>query len=93
MASVFAFHRLDALDAMQAVDDPDQMPGLITVQTDDWIDSLSVIKATCARLDDGLRYRDVVVHIGAQQQTKVLTRAEASERGTPYRDPLPRLAG
>lgn len=78
-----------ALDAMQAARNPDQMPGLITVQTDDWIDSLSAVKATCARLDDGLRYRDVVVHIGAKQQTKVLTRAEAGGRGAPYRDLAP----
>lgn len=78
----------DALDAMAAaaVGDPDKMPGLITVQTDDWIRSLAAIGAKCARLDDGLRYRDVVIHAGAQQATGVLTRAEAAGRGAPYRD-------
>jgi hypothetical protein len=82
----------DALDAMlvAASGSPDRMPGLITVQTDAWIDRLSSIGAKCARLDDGLRYRDVVIHIGAQQQTKVLARALAGERGAPYRDLPPR---
>lgn len=82
----------DALDAMQATaaGNPDQMPGLITVQTDDWIRSLSAIGAKCARLDDGLRYRDVVIHIGAHQRSKVLTRAEAGGLGSPYRDVMSR---
>jgi hypothetical protein len=81
-----------ALDSMQraAGAAANQMPGLITVQTDEWIDRLSAVGAKCARLDDGLRYRDVVIHVGAQQQTKVLTRSEAGERGAPYRDPTPR---
>ena len=82
----------DTLDAMQqaAGGDADRMPGLITVQTDDWIDRLSAVGAKCARLDDGLRYRDIVIHIGSKQETKVLTRAEAGERGAPYRDLTPR---
>ena len=82
----------DALDAMQqaAGGDANRLPGLITVQTDDWIDRLSAVGAKCARLDDGLRYRDIVIHIGAQQETKVLTRAEAGERGEAYRDLTPR---
>ena len=81
----------DTLDAMQtAAGDADRLPGLITVQTNDWINSLSAVGAKCARLDDGLRHRDVVVHIGAQQETKVLTRAEARERGAPYRDLTPK---
>lgn len=81
-----------ALDAMllSAGENAAQMPGLITVQTDDWIDRLSAVGAKCARLDDGLRYRDVVIHIGAQQETKVLTRAEAGELGAPYRVPTPK---
>lgn len=82
----------DALDAAveAAGSDPTLLPGLITVHTDDWIDRTSGVGATCARLDDGLRYRDVVIHIGADQQTRVLTRAEAGERGAPHRDPTPR---
>jgi hypothetical protein len=82
----------DALDAMAAAagDNPDQMPGLITVQTAEWIASLSAIHATCARLDDGLRHRDIQVHIGSSQPTDILTRAEAGERGAPYRDLTPK---
>lgn len=76
-----------ALNAMQAaaIDDAGK-PGLITVNTADWIGNLDRVKATCARLDDGLRHRDIRIHIGSQQATKVLTRAEAGERGEPYRD-------
>lgn len=82
----------DALDAMLAAagGDTDRLPGLITVQTNDWINSTSAIGAKCARLDDGLRHRDIVIHIGAQQQTKVLTRADAGERGAPYRELTPK---
>lgn len=82
----------DTLDAMHAAsgENPARAPGLITIHTDAWIESLSAVKATCARLDDGLRYRDVVVHIGSAQETRVLTRGEAVERGAPYRDLKPR---
>lgn len=82
----------DALDAMHAASagEPAKAPGLITVHTDDWIESLSGIRAACARLDDGLRYREVVVHIGAEQETRVLARGEANDRGAPYRDLKPR---
>lgn len=81
----------NALDALQAAAgaDSDRSPGLITVQTHDWINSLSAIGAGCARLDDGLRHRNIVIHIGAQQETRVLTRAQAQDRGAPYRDLTP----
>lgn len=80
------------LDAMAAVagDDPGQMPGLITVETDHWVQVLSAVRATCSALHDGLRHRDIVIHVGSQQETKVLTRAEAGERGAPYRELAPR---
>jgi len=82
----------DALDAMQlaAAGNPDLMPGLITVESNHWIHVLGAIGATCARLDDGLRHRDVQVHVGAAQETKVLTRTEAGDRGAPYRKLAPR---
>lgn len=82
----------DALDAMQAgsTGDADTAPGLITIHTDHWIETLSAVKATCARLDDGLRYRDIMVHIGSGQDTRVLTRGDAEDRGAPYRDLKPR---
>ena len=81
----------DALDAMAAAagDDTDQLPGLITVETDHWVQVLSSVRATCTALHDGLRHRDIVIHVGSKQDTKVLTRAEAGERGAPYRDLLP----
>lgn len=77
-----------ALDAMAAAagDDPNLLPGLITVESSHWVHVLSPIGATCARLDDGLRYRSIVVHVGSAQETKVLTRAEAGGRGAPHRD-------
>ena len=50
---------------------------------------LSTVRATCSALPDGLRHRDIVIHVGSKQETKVLTRAEAGERGEPYRDLLP----
>lgn len=83
----------DALDAMQqaAGGNPDLLPGLITVESNHWVHVLSAIGPTCARLDDGMRHRDIQVHVGAAQKTKVLTRAEAGERGAPYRDVAPRL--
>ncbi|MGU3455651.1 hypothetical protein ACLBV5_04995 [Brevundimonas sp. M1A4_2e] len=51
---------------------------------------LSAVRATCAALNDGLRHRNMVIQVGSQQETKVLTRAEAGERGAPYRDLEPR---
>jgi len=81
----------DALDAMAAAagDDPNLLPGLITVETDHWVNVLSAVRAKCTALHDGLRHRDIVIHVGSQQKTKVLTRAEAGERGAPYRDLAP----
>lgn len=79
------------LDDMQAAASSDaEKPGLITIKTDDWISNLDAIKATCARLDDGLRHRNIQIHIGSQQQTKVITRAEAGAKGEPYRELTPR---
>lgn len=82
----------DALDAMQlaAAANPDLMPGLITVGSNHWVQVLSAVRPTCARLDDGLRHRDIQIHVGSAQETKLLTRAEAGERGAPHRDLMPR---
>jgi len=82
----------DALDAMAkaAGDDAGKLPGLITVETDHWVQVLSRVRATCSALHDGLRHRGIVIHVGSAQETKVLTRAEAGERGAPYRDLTPR---
>ena len=82
----------DALDAMQlaAAGSSDLMPGLITVESNHWVQVLSAVRPTCARLDDGLRHRDVQIHVGSAQQMKLLTRAEAGDRGAPYRDLMER---
>ncbi len=82
----------DSLDAMTAAagEDPDLLPGLMTVESGHWVNVLSAVRATCAALNDGLRHRNIVIHVGSQQETKVLTRAEAGERGAPYRDLAPR---
>lgn len=81
--------RLDAM-ALAAQDERDLAPGLIRVETDVWIDQLSAVRATCSALHDGLRHRDIQIHIGAGVETSVLTRAEAGGRGEPYRALGPR---
>ena len=83
----------DTLDAMAkaAGDDADKLPGLITCETDHWVNVLSGVRATCSALHDGLRHRDIAIHVGSAQETKVLTRAEACERGAPYRDLTSRI--
>lgn len=80
-----------ALDAMASAAgaNPDQMPGLITVESSHWVQTLSAINATCARLDDGLRHRNIRVAIGSQETVGVLTRIAAGGRGEPYRDLTP----
>lgn len=83
----------DHLDTMitAAGDDASRLPGLITVRTEDWIyGGTGDVRATCKALNDGLRHRDVVIKISTDFETKVLTRSEASGRGEPYRDPMPR---
>jgi hypothetical protein len=79
----------DALDAMQAAagGDAGKRPGLIEIQTDDWINRLSAMQTARPRtIVDGVRVRDVKVAVGASAVTNILTRAEAGERGEPYRD-------
>lgn len=80
----------DALDTMaaNAGADPLKMPGLITFRTEDWIGQPRF--ASVKNLDDQMRHRDIVIHVSSQQTTAVLARAEAGERGAPYRDLLPR---
>lgn len=78
----------DALDAMAeaAAGDPSKLPGLITVESSHWISTLGAIRANCSALHDGLRHRNIQVHVSSAFETKVLTRGEAGERGAPYRD-------
>ena len=78
----------DALDAMQvaASGNPDLMPGLIEIHDAEWCDTLFQIERTAKSLDEGVRHREIKVVISSAFQTRVLTRAEAGERGEPYRD-------
>lgn len=79
----------DALDKMQAAagDNVDELPGLIEVQTDDWIHRISSMPTAMPRtIVDGVRIRDIKLAIGSAAQTRILTRVEAGERGEPYRD-------
>lgn len=82
----------DTLEAMHAAagDDPSLLPGLVTVESRHWVDVLSAIGATCSRLDDGLRYRNIKIRVGSHQTIRVLTRADAADAGEPYRDLTPR---
>lgn len=83
----------DVLDRMAdaAGADSDAAPGLITLQTDVWIQTLWSIRPTCVSVSDGLRHRNIQVHIAHRLETAVLTRAQAGGRGAPYRDLAPRL--
>lgn len=75
------------LDRMfAAASAPEGQPGAVTVQTDDWLGPLSTVKATCASLHDGLRYREIRILVASTFETRVLSRAEAAEQGEPYRD-------
>lgn len=78
----------NALDMMQAAAVEDGLkPGLITVQTDDWINRLSALQTGRPQsIADGIRIRGIKVTVGATATTKILTRAEAGNRGEPYRD-------
>jgi hypothetical protein len=77
---------LDAIQA-DANGDPARMPGLITVQTDDWISRIAAVqRPRPATIADGIRIRDIKVAVSSTAETKVLTRAEAGEAGEPYRD-------
>lgn len=71
-------------------DAQDARPGLITVQSDLWCAALSdALRATCSTLHDGLRYRDIQIHVGAAQTSALLSCADAGGRGEPYRDLTP----
>lgn len=82
-----------AVDAMAAAagDNPDLLPGLIEVNSADWCDTLYQIERTAKTLDEGIRHRGVKVVVSSLFETKVLTRAEAGERGAPYRNLLPKV--
>lgn len=78
-------HKLDAM-AEAAGDDPQQIPGLITINTDLWVKELADMRAPCKAINDGMRHREVAVQVSSGAKTEVLTRAQAGGRGEPYRD-------
>ena len=77
-----------ALDAMQqaAGGDAALMPGLVTAKSSNWCDSLYAIERITRTLDEGIRHREIKVLVSSLFETKVLTRAEAADRGAPYYD-------
>ncbi|MCA0366825.1 MAG: hypothetical protein LCH57_02020 [Proteobacteria bacterium] len=82
--------RLDAMQA-DAGEDDRRKPGLITIQTDDWIERLSGMQSGRPQtIADGIRIRDIKVAVGSQETTAVLNRAESGDRGEPYRALQPR---
>lgn len=82
----------DSIDAMElaAAADPQLKPGLITINTELWVKDLADMRAPCKALHEGMRHRGIVVHISSTAKTEALTRAQAGERGAPYRDLTPR---
>lgn len=79
----------DALDAMQAAagEDAERRPGLIEIQSDAWVDGLANMPVAKPKtIVDGIRIRDIKVAVSAEVVSRVLSRAEAGERGEPYRD-------
>lgn len=81
-----------AVDAMAAAagDNPDLLPGLIEANSTDWCETLHQIERAAKTLDEGIRHRGIKVAVSSLLETKVLTRAEAGERGAPYRSLLPK---
>lgn len=77
-----------ALDAMQqaAGDEVQLMPGLIAVNSAEWCDSLYAVERVTKTLDEGIRHRGIKIVVSSLFETKVLTRAEAGDRGAPYRE-------
>ncbi|QBQ49107.1 hypothetical protein [Brevundimonas naejangsanensis] len=80
-----------ALDAMIAAagDDPNGLPGLIEINSAEWCETLYQIEHTAKSLDEGVRHRGIKIAISSAFDTRVMTRAEAEERGAPYRNLVP----
>ncbi len=79
----------DMARSAEAGGQSDKAPGLLTVETNHWIDRLSAIRPTCATLSDGMRYRNIRILVASQFETRLLSREEAGERGHPFRDLTP----
>ncbi len=81
--------QFDAMRAAAAAEDS-RKPGLITIQTVEWIERFYAEDAKPKTIADGIRIRDIKVSISAHATTAVFMRGEAGERGEPYRDLQPR---
>lgn len=70
-----------AIDAMieAAGNDAEQLPGLITVNSNDWCGHLHELEHVTRNLENGIRHREVRVSVSSQFETKILTRVEAGE--------------
>lgn len=53
------------------------------VDANAWCAQLSTVGATCASLTNGLRYRNIQIRVSSGFETRVLSRADAGERGKP----------
>jgi hypothetical protein len=73
-----------------AGDNTDLLPGLIEVNSTEWCETLYQIERTAKSLDEGVRHRGIKVAISSAFETRILTRAEAGERGSPYLNLTPR---
>lgn len=82
-----------AIDAMiiAAGSNADQLPGLITINSNDWCDHFNEIEHATRNLEEGIRHRKIRVSVSSSFENKVLTQAEAGERGAPYLDMTPAL--
>ncbi|HBY44328.1 hypothetical protein [Brevundimonas sp.] len=78
---------INAIDAMSSAanGDEDLLPGLIEVDSEDWCATFHQMERVAKTLDEGIRHRGVKVVVSSTFATRVLTRAEAGERGQPYR--------
>lgn len=83
---------ITAIDAMAAAagGDANLLPGLIEANSTDWCETFYQIERTAKTLDEGIRHRGIKVAVSSLLETKVLTRAEAGERGAPYWSLLPK---
>ena len=67
----------ETLDRMQASSrargDTESSPGLITVESSHWVGHIAEVRARCASLQDGLRYRDIKIHVSSTGANLIAT--------------------
>ena len=65
---------------------PQHQQSCTVTDNGDGTKTISCPDGTSATLHDGLRYREIRILVSSHFETKLLSRAEAGERGDPYRD-------